>query len=104
MTDTFDFGDDNKLERDFESFHRANPAVYRIFKKFAFEAINKGRQHLGARMIWNRIRWYTSVETCAGDGFKLNNNHSPYYARMFMRDYPQHDGFFRTRRVQGEVA
>jgi hypothetical protein len=38
------------------------------------------------------------IET-ADEDFKINNNHRAYYARLWMREHPQYDGFFRTRRV-----
>jgi hypothetical protein len=34
--------------------------------------------------------------------FKLNNNYHAFYARSFMEIYPEHDGFFRTRRQISE--
>jgi hypothetical protein len=97
------FPDDpsNPLVAAFEKFHAENPKVYELFSKFALQAIAAGRTRFGARMIWNRIRWYTAVETSDPD-FKLNDHHSPYYARMFMRDHPRYEGFFETRRTQDE--
>lgn len=107
MTDTpglFDLpGDDADLVAAFWEYHRENPHIYRLFKRFALEAIDRGRKHLGAKMIFERIRWYTQVET-TGDPFKINNNYHAYYARLFMRDHPDYDGFFRTRKAQGELA
>jgi len=93
---------DSKLQRAFEEFHKENPHVYEVFKRFTFEAIGAGRNRFGAWMIWNRMRWYTTIET-RGEAFKLNNNHIAYYARMFMADFPQHDGLFRTRKVGGDL-
>lgn len=78
--------------------HKDNPNVYRLFCKFTFEAIARGRTHLGARLIWERIRWHTTIETTDPD-FKLNDWHTPHYARLFMRDYPEHDGLFEIRGV-----
>lgn len=88
------------LEAAFLAFHRANPEVYRLFVRFALEAARAGRSRFGARMIWNRIRWFTDVETKESSGLKLNNNHTPYYARLFARDYPEHALLFETRRVR----
>ena len=79
------------------AFHQANPHVYEMFKMFAFQAIPAGRTKFSARMIWQRMRWHTAIEVCDGADFKLNNNYTPYYARQFMEDYPEFDGFFETR-------
>lgn len=90
-----------RLEAAFEEFHRDNPGVYEIFKRFAHKALLSGRQHFGVSAVWERLRWETMIET-QGDEFKLNNNHRAYYARMYMRDFPAAAGFFRTRCVRGD--
>lgn len=90
-----------KLLSEFRAFHTANPHVYELFKKYTFEAIAAGREHLGSRMVTERIRWYTTVETSDVE-YKLNNNHNAYYSRKFMFDYPEHQGFFRTRNARGD--
>ena len=92
----------SKLERAALRFHEANPQVYVLFKKYAFQAARARHRHFGVAMIWERLRWHTMVET-QGDAYKLNNNHRAYYARMFMADYPEHREFFRTRRVKHEA-
>ena len=45
----------------------------------------------------HRIRWHIDVETEAPDGFKINNNFSPFYARLWMVENPEREGFFRLR-------
>lgn len=86
----------------FLDFHKENPVVWEYFKKFAFELINHGYQHYSARGIWHRIRWQTAIAASLdGSGnferIKLSDHHTPFYARIFMQKYPQHDGFFRTK-------
>ena len=90
-----------RLEEEFRRFHEANPHVWEKFRRFTFQAIDAGREHLGVAMVWERLRWFSAFET-KGEQWKLNNNHRAYYARMFHEQYPHHDGFFRTRRVAGE--
>ena len=64
-----------------KDFHSNNPEVFRLFSKFANDAID-ANQRVGARMIGERIRWYSSVETVSDDGFKVNDHFWPYYARL----------------------
>ena len=45
------------LVTEWKHFHVKNPEVYELFKRFAFEAINKGHLRLSSEMIINRIRW-----------------------------------------------
>lgn len=80
----------------FRRFHEDNPHVYRLFCRFALEAAAR-RRRFSARTVLHRLRWYTAIETDDPAGFKVNNNWSPFYARLFARDYPQHAGLFARR-------
>ncbi len=88
---------DEIFER-FERFHKENPHIWTLFKKFTFEAIQSGRKHYGSMEIIGRIRWHTAVET-KGDVFKCCNDNKTYYSRMFEATYPEHGGFFRLRKL-----
>lgn len=79
-------------------FHEDNPHVYELIKMYTFQAIKAGHKHYGIQTIAERVRWHTMVET-QGEALKLNNNHTAYYARLFMDDHPEHQGFFRTRKL-----
>ena len=70
-------------------------SVYSLIERFTKQAINAGLRHYGMMSIVQRVRWHTQVETDDGT-FKLNNNHAPYYARHFMQQNPQHEGFKYT--------
>ena len=83
----------------FNNFHHENPHVYKLFTRFAFDAIRAGRPRFSARTVIHRIRWYTSIETNDPEGFKINNNWSPYYARMFVGEFPHHSKFFASRKA-----
>lgn len=82
-----------------KKFHANHPEVWDYFEKFTFERIHRGFKHYSARGIWHRIRWETAAPYPDGTErpFKLSNNHTPFYARAFMRKYPQYAGFFRTK-------
>lgn len=87
------------LEDKFETYHKENPIVYELFVKFANEAKAAGFKNFSANAIFERIRWYVSVET-VGDKFKVNNNYRPYYARKMMENYPEFEGFLNTRKLK----
>lgn len=91
-------------ETRFGQFHGENPHVYELFKRFTFEAIRSGRERFSARTILHRIRWYTGVETNDPSGFKVNDHWSPYYARLFVREYPQHARLFEMRSATADAA
>jgi hypothetical protein len=76
-----------ETKREWWEWHKKNPHVYELFKRFSMQAINRGHRNLSAWLIVNRIRWETSVET-QGDDFKINNDYIAYYARLFMHTIP----------------
>ncbi len=92
----FDAPEGDSLREAFERFDRANPAVYRLFCRFCDDAIRAGRTHLGAKMIWERMRWHTRVETSDAT-FKLNNNWHAPMAKKWLAEHPEHPHFFETR-------
>ena len=94
---------DNDNEAAWLAFHNANPHVYDLIERFAFEAIAAGHKHYSMMAIIQRVRWHTMVETDGADTFKINNNHSPYYSRQFAANNPRFSDFFRRRSVQGEL-
>ena len=98
--DEFDFGDPS-LAAKFWTFHKENPHVYQLVKRFTFQAIRAGRSHYSIQSIFERMRWYTDIETNDPD-FKLNNNHRPFYSRLFMDDHPEHKDFFRLRTAKAD--
>lgn len=95
-----DFDDQEAVER-FMAFHHENLKVYDLFERFALEAIRRGRSRFSARTIIHRIRWYTEIET-RGDAYKINDHWSPFYARMFLKKHPGHDGFFEFRKANAD--
>lgn len=82
-----------------EAFHAAHPEVWDLFVRFTFEAIESGHRHYSVNAIFERIRWESDVgaQGAPGGAFRINNNHRAFYSRRFMRVFPRHAGFFRTR-------
>ncbi len=89
---------------DWQTFHRANPRVFELFRQYANEALNSNnRHHFGARSIGERIRWYTTVETSDPD-FKVNDHQWPYYARLLMVLDKRFADFFNTRDARFDAS
>jgi hypothetical protein len=91
----------SKLEQEFLDFHGKNPCVYELFDNFTRLLLDRGYEHHSADAVLHRIRWATTVETTEAD-FKINNNYSAYYARLWMKNNPAHEGFFRCRELRGQ--
>lgn len=93
----------DELEEEARAFHAKHPEVWREFVRLTRDRIDMGFTHYSAYAIFERIRW--SLDVVGNDGgssFKINNNYRPIYARWFMRKFPQHEGFFRTRAMPSE--
>ena len=88
------------LRQDFWDFHKANPQVYKKFEQFAFDVIKTGRKRYSAKAIVERMRWHSDIESNSSSDFKFQNNHTAYYARLFMYVNPMHEGFFKLREVK----
>lgn len=97
----FDFYGLEPKDRSFWEYHQDNPHIYEMFKRFTFQIIATGAKNFGAMAVIQRIRWETAT-TKEFEPLKINNNYTAGYARMFMRDHAEHDGFFRTRELKSE--
>jgi hypothetical protein len=81
-----------------------DPMAWRLFQRFTLELIERGFVHYSSDAVLHRVRWETAVTTTDNSGFKVNNDLTPLYARMFHETYPAHAGFFRTRISRFDVA
>jgi hypothetical protein len=86
-----------KLEKQFAKFHEDNPVVYSVLVMHAREWKNAGHQHCGIKTLWEIARWTLKLKKQC-DGFKLNNNYHPFYARLIDEQEPDLKGIFRFRR------
>lgn len=78
-----------------EVYLAENPKIYALFKQFTWEMIMAGRRRIGARMVFERIRWETAVR--GNDDFKLNNNYVGFLVRQFQKENPRVADVFETR-------
>ena len=87
-------------KENFEEFHKNNPEIYILFIKFTNMVIERKRKYYSAKAIFHRIRWESMISSdthqLLGD-YKIDDGWISHYARMFMDDFPQHQGFFQTR-------
>lgn len=81
----------------FETFHRANPEVWKLFERFCLEMIEAGKSDFGAPVVWERIRWEVSLETRGNEPYRLPNIHRPLYARLFQERHPELAHHIATR-------
>ena len=88
---------------EFMDYHKEHPEVYETFKELVLKTIAKGFKRYSARGIFQIARWHRGGEI-KEDGFKINNNYTPYYVRLFERDCPEHEDFFQKRKVKKDLS
>lgn len=87
----------DRLREEFNAFHAEHPEVYRLFCRFVDELLARGFTHYSADAVVHRVRWHTQVESQDADGFKINDHFVAFYARLWRRQHPKHQDFFRIR-------
>lgn len=92
--------DERTIAERFEEFHRNNPQVFDLFRRFAEQALLAG-QRVGAKAIFERMRWETAIVT-RGDTYSLNNSYTALYARLLEETDPRFVGFFEQRKRRSE--
>ena len=63
---------------------RQNPQIYEDFERESMLIVNRGFKHYSARTIVHYLRHWTALHADPDSEFKINNDLSPFLARMFM--------------------
>lgn len=105
------------IQQSFEDYHAKYPEVYEHFIRLAFKAIRSGKDKISAKMIINVIRWEIFIKTKNAPlkdspptlfeqgnpdkkEFKINDAYQSRYARLFIKDFPQHADKFEVRSLR----
>jgi len=83
----------------FDQYNNENPEIWKLFRDTTLDAIRKGFRNYSSKSIFEIIRWHRSGEI-KEDSFKINNNYTADYARLFTKTFPEYEGFFRTRKIK----
>ncbi|BDY33199.1 hypothetical protein [Mycolicibacterium mageritense] len=87
----------------FERFHDENPIVYLVLVRLAREWVQRtGRHKVGLAALRERARWEIAMATNDPD-FKLNNNYTPFYARLIMARCPDLADIFDLRTSEADA-
>lgn len=85
---------------EFAEWFMANLHVWRAFCAEAFKVRARGHKRYSARTIIHVLRHHSAVSECSDAGWKINNDHSPYLARMFDLRYPSMAGMWEYRQTR----
>lgn len=92
----------DEMKKQVTAYHKKHPEVWNMFVDFSFQMIRRGYKNYSAKAVFERIRWEKDAGGNGVTEFKIGNNYPAFYARRFMKMYPEHDGFFRTRKQTSE--
>jgi hypothetical protein len=88
----------DQLERQAATYLEENPQFWQEFCHWTFRMIRRGYRTYSHKTIVAVLRYHADHEFGPdAEGFKINDHHSATFARIFMRTYPQHSGFFPIR-------
>ena len=79
-----------------------NRDLYHEFESAAKRIIATGRETYGARCILENVRYNRAIREKGPTDFKINNNTVGLLSRHFSIANPEHDGFFKERKMVGE--
>ncbi len=84
------------LRERFDAFNAANPGVYFELRRLALEMVRHGRKRVGIAACFEILRW-SAMQTRGDDGWKLNNSHRAFYARLLADSEPELATAFELR-------
>jgi len=99
----------NRLAKRFIRYHLANPGMWGAYEALALETVRSGRKSTGCKALAEQLRWLDDglADQCRhtpigvaeeGEGFKITNDFTSFYARMFAHVHPEHEDLFRYKR------
>ncbi len=91
----------DSIQERFEDFHARHPEVYGAVVRFAREVKQRGFKKFGIRVIWERARWFLTIER-DNEEYKLNDHYHSRYARLIMANEADLAGFFQTRELRAD--
>jgi len=87
---------EQKLAAEWLSFHVRQPVVFDVFCTELLAQIRLGRTDYSLKAVLEKVRWHTDVIAAIGTR-GINNNFSPFYARLFAARHPVHGHFLEYR-------
>lgn len=85
----------DQFSEDFIEWLPDNLHVWDAFVVEGFKVIGLGFSHYSSKTIIHFLRHHSTIKA-SGD-WKLNNNHSPYFSRLFDLCYPHLAGLWEYR-------
>lgn len=94
---------DLSLAERFAIFHSTNPHVADALEALAAQWLAAGNRKVGAKALVERLRWESGIRTVGG-GYRINNSHVSFYARLLIERHPSWADAIDTRRAPAVEA
>ena len=100
MTDLIKIIHQNReqFSAEFVTWLPENEHVWKAFVHETNKIIAVGFKHYSARTIIHVLRHHSAIQE-KNSGWKINNNFSPYLARLFALVYPAFSGIFQYKQT-----
>ncbi|MFM9424367.1 hypothetical protein RCH10_000795 [Variovorax sp. GrIS 2.14] len=85
---------------EFVAYLPGNLHVYDAFEEEALHVVAKGFKHYSARTIIEALRHHSALQDVGCGHWKLNDWHTPYFARLFALVNPANEGLFEFRHAK----
>lgn len=86
----------DQFSKEFLDWFPQNQHIWIAFVSETSKVINAGFSHYSSKTIIHVLRHHSALAE-RNSGWKINNNISPYLARLFALTYPQHKDLFEYR-------
>ncbi len=89
------------LEQRFNDFHAANPRVFARMLELARARLDRGEKFISVKALWEELRASFAKRNVSYNyepEYKLNNNHTAFYARLLVETEPRLAGVIETRK------
>jgi len=90
----------------FLAYHAAHPGIWQAFEAGCLQVARKGKR-FGFKAVMEHVRWSVEIEGTEIDGqrtFKVDNDFTAYYGRIFIAKYPDLREQFEIRSLKGLAA
>lgn len=100
---TFRFATGKTIQERFESFHAANPWVYRELVRMAYKMKERGRKKVGIKFLAEVLRWnYYMTTADAESEWKICNSYLSRYTRLIDEQEPDLKDFLTRRKLKSK--
>lgn len=81
-----------------EAFIQDNPDIWQLFCELTIYAAKRSHNgKVGAKAVFERMRWEYDIERGQAEKFKLNNNYTRHFSLRFQQQHPELGAVFNNR-------